>query len=81
MGKCEIYYGYLKSTSSEPSKSALVNLWNQLRYDSGVLAEQATRVGLAWVKKELKLRSEKLGRLSGTALEDIMLRKPSDAAG
>ena len=81
MGKCETYYGYLKSTSSEPSKSALVNLWHQLRYDSGVLAEQAMRVGLAWVTEELKLQSETLNRLSGTVLEDIMLRQPSDAAG
>ena len=79
MGKCETYYGYLKCTNSEPSKSALINLWHQLRYDSGVLAEQATRVGLAWVADELKQQSETLKGLSGTVLEDIMIKQPRDA--
>ena len=79
LGRSETYYSYLKSTESQPSKSALINLWHQLRYDSGVLAEQATRVRLAWVADELKQQSETLKGLSGTVLEDIMLKQPSDA--
>ena len=79
LGRSETYYGYLKCTNSEPSKSALINLWHQLRYDSGVLAEQATRVGLAWVADELKQQSETLKGLSGTVLEDIMIKQPRDA--
>ena len=44
-----------------------------------MLAEQATRVGLAWVADELKQQSETLKGLSGTVLEDIMLKQPCDA--
>jgi len=79
LGKSITYYGYLKCTNSKPSKSALINLWHQLRYDSGVLAEQATRVSLAWVADELKQQSKTLKGLSGTVLEDIMIMQPCDA--
>ena len=79
LGKSITYYGYLKCTNSKPSKSALINLWHQLRYDSGVLAEQATRVSLAWVTDELKQQTETLNGLSGTVLEDIMLKQPREA--
>jgi len=47
---------------------------------TALLGEKATRVGLAWVADELKQQRETLRGLSGTGLEDIMIRQPRDAA-
>jgi len=69
MGKCETYYGYLKCTNSEPSKSALINLWHQLRYDSNVLAEQAQR---SIFTEDCMENKQQLEGLRTALLQDIM---------
>ena len=69
LGKSITYYGYLKCTNSEPSKSALINLWHQLRYDSGVLAEQAQR---SIFTEDCMENKQQLEGLRTALLQDIM---------
>ena len=69
LGKSITYYGYLKCTNSKPSKSALINLWHQLRYDSGVLAEQAQR---SIFTEDCMENKQQLEGLRTALLQDIM---------
>jgi hypothetical protein len=75
LGRSETYYGYLKCTNSEPSKSALVNLWHQLKQDCGELEEQAQRSIFA---DECTEDKQMLEGLRNTLLQEIMYDTTTD---
>ena len=69
LGRSETYYGYLKCTNSEPSKSALVNLWHQLKQDCSKLEVQAQR---SVFTDECNEDKQMLEGLRNILLQDIM---------
>jgi hypothetical protein len=78
LGKSITYYGYLKCTNSEPSKSALINLWRQLKQDTYKCDEYAKQSKVDWIAKDYDQHKHKLEGLCTTLLQDIMYDTPTN---
>ena len=78
LGRSETYYSYLKSTESQPSKSALINLWRQLKQDAYKCDEYAERSRVDWLAEDYKQHKQKLEGLCTSLLQDIMYDTPTD---
>jgi hypothetical protein len=78
LGKSITYYGYRKCTNSKPSKSALINLWRQLKQDAYKCDEYAERSRVDWPAEEYKQHKQKLEGLCTSLLQDIMYDTPTD---
>ena len=78
LGKSITYYGYLKSTNSKPSKSALINLWKQLKLDTYRCDEAAERCSVDWVVEDYKQHKHVLEALCANLLQDIIYDSPTN---
>lgn len=72
LGKSDTYYAYLKCTRSEPSKTALIHLWHQLKRDTDAYAQWAESSGVRWLAEDYERRSWRLEGLCEALLQDIM---------
>jgi len=78
LGKSITYYGYLKCTNSKPSKSALINLWRQLKQDTYKCEENAQQSKVDWIAEDYEQHKHKLEGLCTSLLQDIMYDTPID---
>jgi hypothetical protein len=72
LGRCITYYAYLKSSNSKPSKSALINLWKQLKLDTYKCDEYAQRSKVEWLTESYKQHKQTLDGLCASLIQDIM---------